>query len=261
MRERKSLRTRAWKGCAGWAAAPSEESGWPSSPIEETESISYAFGVLVVFIALRVRFEIVLMLVRELSGDFLVGMRDHALFFGSRFLFFQFLFLVFFFRRVGRVEFRAGSFRRGVGGSETTLLRVARRQIVLGVGDMLGERGNFFVAQVVVAVNVMRQVLGVFCEDLGSIAGALLMEAGYFRCVLGVAENVRMVDGRGRGNVRGIHVRARRHQRRERREANRLGNGRIVSRGVGRRIRRRIGRQMLMRLPFGKGFAGKRFDA
>ena len=86
--------------------------------------------------------------VRQFSGGFQFRMRDHSFFFRRRFLFFQFLFFVLFF---SRVAVRAG-FGRRIRCREPAFLRIARRQIVLRVRDMFGQRGHFFVGQVFVAV-------------------------------------------------------------------------------------------------------------
>src|SRR5277367_4903103 len=89
------------------------------------------------------------MLVRQFTGGLKFRMRDHAFFFSRRFLFFQFGLFVFLFRSAG-VNASLGSLGRCIGGGEAALLRVARGQIVLGVGDVFGERGYLFLGKIVV---------------------------------------------------------------------------------------------------------------
>ncbi len=100
--------------------------------------------------------------VRQLSVRFLIRMRDHPFFFRRRFLFFQFLFFVLFFRLgFSRLTVRArlGRVCRCIRRRESALLRVPRRQIVLRVGDMLGQRRHFFVGQVFMHLDLVHAYL------------------------------------------------------------------------------------------------------
>ena len=113
-----------------------------------TKSFSAQTGRVAFVIYVSLSMIMRLFFVRQFSGGFQLRMRDHSFFFRRRFLFFQFLFFVLFF---SRVPVNAG-FGRCIRRCEPAFLRIARRQIVLRVRDMFGQRRHFFVGQVFVTV-------------------------------------------------------------------------------------------------------------
>ncbi len=203
---------------------------------------------------------------------------NHALFFGRGFFLLEFrilgIFRVFFtfvrFRvvvamiaMIHMVIVHAG-IRGRISRSEHAILRIARRIIVLSVGNVFRQSRSFFFGQIhmrmlFVTPNFMMSRF-VVLHNLRSITQFEIL-ADLFRFIP-VARilcatrllNRRLLHMRVRSR-QGIHFRPGRHQWRKRREANRVRNRRVVLRLACLRFRSQgfgsqgFGRKMRMRLP------------
>lgn len=136
-------------------------------------------------------------------------------------------------------------FRYRICFGKAALLRIAGRQFILRLGNVFGDGRGFVFGQL--WVGVIFVMLG-FKRCSGFVRIERPMAQGCFG----------FLDMRVRRR-HGVHFRSGGHQRRERRETDRVGNRRVVERlSLGFH---RFRRKMLMRFPFRERFAGKRLKA
>lgn len=193
---------------------------------------------------------------------------NHALFFGCGFLLLEFRVLGIFRAFFTFVRFRVvvamiamihmvivhAGIRGCISRSEHAILSIARRIIVLSVGNMFRQCRGFFFRQIHMRMLVVMPNF-VVLQNLRSITQfEILADLFRFIPVARILCATRRLNRRlfcmSVRRTHGIHFRPGRHQRRKRRKAHRVRNRRVVLRLVCLRFRSQgFGRKMRMRLP------------